>query len=370
MGQFQSGFNKKLYLLAFLGLAVFLLAGCISIKSTPQLGPVGVLGVYKTADAAATWQQSNSFLNVEAKALTIGDVSVNKIVMDPSDHFTLYLASNVGLFYSYTGAQSWQRDDYFADTPINDVAVDYADKCNVYVAKDNSVYRSTDCMRTWQRVYLDSRSKFQITELKTDKYPKNKNFVYAGTNTGDVLKSLDSGATWNTIKRLQSPIAQILIDKDDTRIIYVATDTGGIFKTIDGGTTWSDANIGMDINQGLNQFPDARTFFRLVQDMTAKNTLIMASRYGLTKTTDGGASWSAIKLITPERSANIYSLAIDPKNSKNIYYGTETIIYKSIDAGVNWSTQQAPTSGLVNFFLIDPQDSKTIYLGGKAIKKK
>jgi photosystem II stability/assembly factor-like uncharacterized protein len=370
MGKLQSGLNKKTYLLAFLGLSVFFLAGCITIKGTPQLGPVGVLGVYKTVDASTTWQSSNSFLNVEGKLLTIGDVTVNKIVMDPADHLTLYLASAQGLFYSYTGAQSWQRDDYFAETPINDVAIDYSDKCNVFVAKGNSIFRSSDCMRTWQRIYLDSRSNFQITELKTDKYPKNKNFVYAGTNTGDVLKSLDSGATWNTVKRLQSPVAQILIDKDDTRIIYVATETGGIFKTIDGGTTWSDANVGMDINQGLNQFPDARSFFFLAQDMTAKNTLILASRYGLTRTSDGGATWTAIKLITPQQSANIYSLAIDPKNAKNIYYGTDTIIYKSIDGGVNWSTQQAPTSGQVKFLLIDPQDSKTIYLGGKAIPKK
>jgi len=365
----KSALIQRFFLLFVFSALAVLLVGCITIKGTPQMGPVGVLGVYKSGDAGNSWLAKNAFLNVEGKLLNISDVSVKTIIMDPSDRQTFYLVSEQGLFYSYTGAESWQRVDYFQNNPINDVVVDYSDKCNIFVAVGNSIYKSTDCLRTWQKVYLDSRPNFQITQLRTDKYPKNKNIVYAGTNTGDILKSSDYGQTWKTIKSLQNSVSQILLDKDDTRIIYVATESAGLFKTIDGGNTWSDANVGMDINQGLNQFPDARTFFFLVQDMTAKNTLILASRYGLTRTTDGGASWNAIKLITPERSANIYSLAIDPKNSKNIYYGTETIIYKSIDGGVNWSTQQAPTSGLVKFLLVDPQDSKIIYLGGKAIKK-
>ncbi len=358
---------KKFYLLIFCLLISLLLTGCISIKDNGQAVKGGALGVYKSVDGSKSWQEKNFLLNVQGKMLTIGDVSVNRIVMDPNDRQALYLATDKGLYYSYTGADSWQRVELFADAPINDVAVDYFDKCNIFVTAGQSIYKTTDCLRTWQEVYFDSRAGLSITEVETEYY--NKNIVYAADNKGEVLKSTDYGKTWQTIKRLDNPVKQILIDKNDTRIVYVATETAGLFRTTDGGKTWSNDNPETDLNKELEKFYDGKVTHYLVQDMTEKNTFILASQYGLLRTTNGGLNWESIELITPERGANIFSLAIDPKNGNNLYYGTDTIIYKSADGGKSWATQKSPTSGAVNFLLINPEDSNIIYLGGKAIKK-
>ena len=358
--------KTKFLLPLFFAFLAFLLSGCISINQ-PQVGPSGALGIYKTIDATLTWQPKSALLNAESKPLSIADVSVNRMIMDPTDHNALYIATDKGLFYSYTAADSWQQVPLFGSANIRDVAVDYFDKCNIFVAAGQSIYKSADCLRTWQEVYFDSRQGLQITVVATENY--NKNIVYAANNQGEVLKSYDYGKNWQVIKRVNNPIKQLLIDKDDTRIIYVATEIAGIFKTTDGGKTWSDEKPETDLNQGLNQFPDARVFNLLVQDISKKDTLILVTKYGLLRTTNGGAKWESIELITPERSANIYSLAIDPKDNRILYYGTDTTLYKSVDDGKNWQTQKPPTIGAVNVLLIDPQNSKVIYLGGKAIKK-
>jgi photosystem II stability/assembly factor-like uncharacterized protein len=357
---------KKNILLIFCLFLPLVLAGCELIaKPSKYVG--GPLGVYKSEDGAVTWNAKISLLNTQGKILTIGDVSVNKITIDPSDRNALYLASNKGLFYSYTGGESWQQASYFGNSPINDVAVDYFDKCNIFVAIGQYIYRSTDCLRTWQTAYFDSRADVQVRQVSTDHY--NKTYLYAANNKGEVLKSLDMGKTWQTVKRINNPVKQLLVDADDSRIVYVTTENAGVYKTTDGGKTWKDEKPETDINKGLDQFPDSRATSYLVQDRTKKNSYILASKYGLLRTTDGGVNWEAIPLITPERSANIYGLAMDPKNAKIIYYCTENTIYKSTDGGKNWSTQKSPTSGLANFLLVDPQNTNIIYLGAKEVKK-
>ncbi len=357
--------KNKIHLIVLALLLLPILAGCVQIKTSPQVTG-GELGIHKTVDASANWQAKNALSNAEGKPLAISDTSVNRIIMDPSDNNALYLATQQGMFYSYDAADSWQYVDFFDGSVINDIAINYFDKCNVFMVAGQSIYRSKDCMRTWQEVYFDSRADLQITDVETEHY--NGNIVYAGTSKGEVLKSTNFGDTWQTIKRIDNPIKQILIDKDDTRIIYIATETAGLFKTTDAGKTWSNDKPETDINKGLNDFYDGKVYRYLIQDMTKKNTLVLASQYGLLKTTDGGTTWQSIELITPERGANIYSLAIDPKDDKIIYYGTDTTLYKSTDGGKNWSTQKSPTGGVINFLLIDPKETNIIYLGA-AIKK-
>ncbi|MFA5188534.1 MAG: YCF48-related protein [Patescibacteria group bacterium] len=361
---------KKYLLLIVLGAAIFLLAGCVTIKTVPNGGGQATalpLGIFRSEDASTTWLSKSALLNAEGKALTIGDVSVGQIILDPSDHLTLYIATDKGLYYSNDGAESWQQVPLFGTTAINNVAIDYFDKCNIYVTAGQSIYKSSDCLRTWQEIYFDKRAGLQITNVSTERY--NKNNVYAANSFGDILKSLDAGKTWQIIKRINNPIRQILIDKDDTRIIYFATESNGLFKTLDGGKTWSDDKAQTDLNKGLDPFFESKTFHYLVQDMTQKNSLLLASKFGLLKSSDGGMTWESIELITPERGANIYSLAVDPKDDKIIFYGTDSTIYKSFDGGKNWATQKSPTSGAANILLIDPQNSKIIYLGAKVIKK-
>jgi len=359
---------KKYKLLILFLISLIVLTGCVSIKSSKKEQPRGPLGVFKSIDGGTAWSHSVTLMNAEGQPLNIGGLSVENIIMDPSDYKSLYLITNSGLYFSGDAGQTWVLVPQFGTAPINDIAIDYFDNCNIFVVAGQSIYRSTDCLRNWREVYFDkTRGKLQMTDIATDHY--NDNFVYAGNNYGEILKSTDFGETWSQIKVFKNPIKQILVDKFDSRIIYVATESAGIYKTEDGGQSWSDEEPQVNINSELTKYSHWNNYYLLVQDPTKRDSLIWVSRYGLLKTTNGGLTWEAINLITPTGDAKIYSVAINPQDANKIFYGTQGAIYYTDDGGETWSTQNAPTVDMVNSLLIQPDDPNIIYLAVKAIPR-
>lgn len=356
--------KQALFLIAL----VIVLGGfsCVRITGTGGGGNDG--GVFKSTDASRTWAQKVSIPEINGQVVRFPVANILKIVVDPSDHNTLYLATEAnGLLYTIDGGERWQRVRQFLTGQVNDVAVDYGNKCTIYVATANKIFKSTDCTRTWSEVYFDTRTDVQINDVETDWY--NKNVVYAGTNRGDLLKSTDYGSSWSVVKRVTQSIRQIVVDAHDSRIVYIGTSTAGVFRTIDGGRTWSNDSPETDINVELRKFNGALEFRRMTQDRSNRDTFVVASRFGLLRTRDGGRTWEEIKLITPAGGANITSLDIDPKDGNIMYYGTNTTFYKSVNGGANWVPSKLPTTRESSFILVDPVDTNVLYLGTRFIKR-
>jgi photosystem II stability/assembly factor-like uncharacterized protein len=84
---------------------------------------------------------------------------------------------------------------------------------------------------------------------------------------------------------------------------------------------------------------------------------------GVFKTTNGGANWTATNSGLSNNC--VQSLAVDPKNSANVYVGTNTGVFKSTDGGATWSasTYGLPAVGGVSLLRIDPNTPAIIYAG-------
>jgi photosystem II stability/assembly factor-like uncharacterized protein len=91
---------------------------------------------------------------------------------------------------------------------------------------------------------------------------------------------------------------------------------------------------------------------------------------GIWKTTNGGASF---KPIFDKYCQSIGALAIDQKNPKTIYAGTGESnmrnsvsigvgLYKSTDAGDNWTKIGLDSTEHISRIIIDPKNSNTIYI--------
>jgi len=63
-------------------------------------------------------------------------------------------------------------------------------------------------------------------------------------------------------------------------------------------------------------------------------------------------------------------MAVNPQNTQEIYYVTNTTFYRSLDGGENWKTIKMPTSAIGWKLLIDPKEPNIIYLGIKLPPKK
>lgn len=350
---------KKIGLLFIFSL-LFLPACTIKLGSGNQAATVGV---FKSVDRGEKWVEKNQFLSSGGVG-KISGVNVLGLTMDPSDKKGIYINSDTGgLLYSYDGAESWQKAVQVGDGLIESIAIDSEDKCTIYATFANTILKSDDCNRNWSEIFLETRgAKFATTALAVDL--NDSKIVYAGNAGGEILKSIDGGVNWQTINKLGDKVVKILVDPNDSGSIYFATKTKGIYKSEGAGLTW------VNINDGLKSFTGANEFKAMVFDLTQPGSLIIATKYGLLKTSDGGNTWEAIKLVTQPGSAEIYSLAVNPKNNKEIYYATATTFYKTTDGGNSWVTKRLPTNAAATAILIDPVNPDIIYMGFTNIAKK
>ena len=77
----------------------------------------------------------------------------------------------------------------------------------------------------------------------------------------------------------------------------------------------------------------------------------------------GGDSWNAMNLIESSKAFAIRSIAINPKNSKEIMYSSAKALYKSTDSGVRWATFQLDTAKEISVLKYDVADPVKIYAG-------
>lgn len=351
--------NKIVFLSLIFAALIFLGVGCIQISGSDSAKTDG--GIFKSIDKGVTWAQKANVSSVGG-AKTIGNANVSKLTMDPSDNKALYaLIAEGGVYYTYDGAESWSRIEALVGTVVNAFLVDHRNKCAFFSATANKVQKSIDCGRTWTNAYLDSRAQQTITALAQN--PSNGNLIYLGTSSGDLIKSIDSGASWSPLNVFNGRVVRIVIDPFNNNTIYVGTLSRGIFKSTNGGESWED------LGKGFNAYPESTKFVDLVPSVSEPDTYIHVSRYGLLKTVNGGKTWDKIELLTPPGTTNIYSLAIDPKDGKIIYYSTGSTFYKSIDGGLKWSTKKLPTLRTAPSLLIDPTATAVLYMGALRIKQ-
>lgn len=141
-----------------------------------------------------------------------------------------------------------------------------------------------------------------------------------------------------------------------------ANESSPAFKSTDGGATWSA------INRGLS-FTD-QSVRQIMIDPTNTSTLYANTDGGLFKSTDGGSSW---RFLRSGASSFITSIAIDPTNSSILYAALFFApggggVDKSTDGGKTWApVGWTTTPGIPFSILIDPKVPTTLYATAQLI---
>jgi photosystem II stability/assembly factor-like uncharacterized protein len=351
----KNNFLKFSFLLAAIA---FLTTGCISFNTGSSTGMDG--GLYRSQDKGTTWKQVTAISSADGRARSFAGINVASLTMDPSDHNALYFGSEAnGMFYTYDGAESWQTANTLLRTTIRAIAVDPAAKCTVYTAIGNRLYKTTDCNRTWDQVYYDNDVLATIDTIAID--PRNSSVVYIGVSRGDVIKSYNAGADWQTVHRVSSDeIEKIVIDPNDSRNVFVISDNSGLFRSSDEGKTWVEleeaerAQIDNDLGKDLRD---------IVITKGAGSSIYLATYWGIMRSDNKGRTWTKLELIPTEKKATINALAVNPQDKNEIYYVTDTTFYRSSDGGNSWSTLELPTSRAGQELIVDFEDPSVIYMG-------
>ncbi len=350
--------KKKIFLIALFFILPFFLTGCsLRFRTGNEDG-----GVFKSFDKGATWQQKVFVSQVKKKVTTISDVDVTCIVINNKDSNFIYLGTLAdGLWQSFDGGEKW-ASVLTNKGKINSIVFDSSSSSIAYVSMGNIIFKTADKGKSWEKIYLDAGQQ-AITALAADSNDSSK--IYAGLNDGRFLNSTDYGETWQVLNNFSDVIKQILIAENNSKIIYVATASRGFYQTVDGGNGWLD----LTLNQ---KFSGIRTFKFAIFDQTKSNSLIIATKFGLLKTKDAGITWEEIKLLTLPGKADIISLAINPFDANEIYYGTSISnhLLKTRDGGETWETIDLndKTERRPVYLAIDQANPDVLYLGVAKIK--
>jgi len=173
--------------------------------------------------------------------------------------------------------------------------------------------------------------------------PTNTNSFYVGSAAGGFWITNNGGISYTTTTdQLGScGVSDIAINSINTNIIYISTgdrDAGdtyatGVLKSIDGGLTWNNTGL---VWQTIQQ----RRIYRLLINPINPNTLIAATSVGIYRSLNAGQNWSLIS------SGNYVDAEYRPNDTTTVYAVTSNGLSKSINGGASFAGVSAFPSGI------------------------
>ncbi len=157
-------------------------------------------------------------------------------------------------------------------------------------------------------------------------------YIYNGsTYVMAVSKSTNGGTTWerDTLTTDYSMCYALAVDRNNSNVVYAGGYNAYLFKTTNGGVNWFASNTGI-----------SGTVYDIKISPTNSNILYAGTSSGVFKSTNAGANWTNTGL-----SANVQAVLINPSNENEIYAATTAGIYKSTSGGGGWTLMN---TGLLN----------------------
>ncbi len=367
-------------------------------------------GLHKSTDGGKTWFPSNQGIDWTNGAS--GDaIPVFCVTIDPNNNDTVWVGLQElgGIFRSTDGGATWERRfngivGGREGLSIRGITVQPGNSDVLYAAGEISswmwagkpisgrqfdltkgvVYKSIDAGAHWQAVWRgDNLARYIWID------PTNVSTIFVSTGIFDreaansdpetgapggvgILKSTDSGKTWNPVneglKNLY--VGSLFMDPKDPQTLLAGTGSEvyregqGIYITHDGGAHWQFKG-GNDV--------DEITSVEFAGDDS--RVAYAAGSGAFYRSEDGGETWSPIKHAESWvwgpvgiRPGFPIDLQVDPRNSMRIFannYGGGNFL--SEDGGQTWiSSSTGYTGADLNSVVVNPRNSAIVYANGRS----
>ncbi|MES2478202.1 MAG: PKD domain-containing protein [Bacteroidota bacterium] len=177
----------------------------------------------------------------------------------------------------------------------------------------------------------------RVSQLKFHASKKDK--MYAVSASGGLYTTTDNGKSWTftsgTETLPQTSCSAVCIDYTNDSTIYLSlgdadyySNSYGIYKTTNAGATWSAVTTGIGTKMAVE----------ILMDSNDNKTLVAATSSGIWKTTDAGANWTQTRV-----GGSFRDMHARPLSKKTLYAATSTEFFVSNDFGSTWTQI---TSGL------------------------
>lgn len=251
---------------------------------------------------------------------------------------------------------------------IADVAYDSRTPGVAWAAAGPRLFKSTDSGATWSMVW-EGTFGFRKLSLPAG----DANVLMAATSSG-VAKSVDGGATWSVISLDGLSISSLLVHPAQPLRVYAGVRGAGIIRSNDGGLTWNTADFGVPYGEYPSMAADPANpdiVFVVAMEQDALGAL---TRSVILRTTNAGASWTAVQDNAKTITYEIATCAANPDvmyASAANYYGGTSGVLRSNDRGLTWATTAGLSGKLVTDIAIAPSDCEALYAVhyGTALKR-
>ena len=308
----------------------------------------GNLGyIYKTTDGGTNWTMIADTANYDLDVVSLAIVNAT----------TVYFACDDGLVLKTTNGGTTITPASAAVLTTEDLngGIDFIDATHGVVATSANVgetWYTTDGGATWTNVNIavlfpPGTSSKRLYDVAAG--PGNT-IVIAGYHS-TIFISKDGGQTYSRSGDFSygynyAKLARIV----DQNTIYIARSIGDLVKTTDGGATWDTLSIGSAQTPSDMSFPTASAGY-------------VFSAYGQwAKTADGGATWTP---LNEWPSMSLWGIAF-PEPDKIVvsaYAGGEISI--STDGGDSWTyPDNYATESLTNLYECEFADANLGFVGG------
>ena len=188
-------------------------------------------------------------------------------------------------------------------------------------------------------------------------HPTDTNVIYVGAPAGGLWITYDYGVSWEThTDQLASlGVSAIIVDYDNPNTIYIGTGDRdasdavglGVYKSTDGGITFTPSNNGMGnvtVNE-MRQHPDS------------SDVIFAATTGGIFRTADAGANWTQVTTYT----GNYLDLEYKPGDPSTMYCVATNRFFKSSDGGFTWQVYFGIPLKNRMFIAVTPANPNKVY---------
>lgn len=384
-------------ILVIIGFAT-LLSGCtlpLPMGTTAPAGNVVPVGsLWKTSDGGQSFALKTK---IDDKT-SITKADILSIAYHPKTPGTIYVGSvDNGIFKTEDAGEQW-TPIAFPPKKIYSFILDKNDPdkrmfASGVVGDWGKIFRTDDGGENWTPVYTEPGQKVPVTALS--QHPTDTNVIFAGTYTGTVVKSVDSGDTWKNVGgKIDGIVADIVFDAKQKLTTYLITYGQKLYYSEDGGVTWIDweeeklkevaalQNLAGEASaKGDSQ--GAETLQKQAQQLNERNqkdkmpqgivsvvtdpvetgVVYAGTNAGFFRSPDYGKYWYELNIIESAKKFSIRSIAVNPKDSSEIVFVAGKAFYKSVDKGVTWSVTGLDVDRDASFVSYDPFDSRYLFVG-------
>ncbi len=333
-------------------------AGMSTPASDPNCGIIK--GLYKTSNAGATWDTVNrSGVDFYCYPPPFNNICQgwygNTLQVAPNDSNHVFIGG-VFLYNTADGGTTWNYCDWApAEDPVwmhpdhHSFGISPLNPAIMYSFNDGGVFKSTNTAATWVKKpngmvttqFYSIASSAPDTDLMMGGTQDNGVFYNSSTNTSQIWTSFVPGDGFTCI-----------MDPVNPAIWYTSELFNGRLKTINAGVSYDTIQTGIV----------DPTYFLISMAMDPNNNQVLytGTDVNLYKSVNAGVNWTAIS-----NKPYISSIAIDKLNSNLLYICNDpaagvSYIYRSLNAGATWSFLGGPGDKIIDMET-DPLVTGTVY---------